>query len=78
MLGVSTIQKFLLTLVLETTKMETQSMLENLLILTSGLLMVVLERNSVFKESNLKNLLPRTQLVNVLLVNLNVDANVSP
>jgi len=78
MLGVSTIQKFLLTLVLETTKMETQSMLENLLILTFGLLMVVLERNSVFKESNLKNLLPRTQLVNVLLVNLNVDANVSP
>lgn len=78
MWDVSTIQKFLLTLVVETTKMETQSMLEMLSNLTSGLLMVVLERNSAFKESNLKNLLPRTRVVNVLLVNLNVDATVSP
>jgi len=53
-------------------------MLEKLLTLMSGLLMLMDHRDSAFKELNPKNLDLKTQVLNVLLVNLNVDANVSP
>jgi hypothetical protein len=58
--------------------METQSMLEKLPTLTSGEELLVKDKDSAFKELNLKNLDLRTQLLNVLLVNLNVDVTVSP
>lgn len=58
--------------------METLSMLEKLLTLTSGLLIMMLDKNSAYKESNLKNLLLKTPVLHVLLVNLFVDVTVSP
>ena len=53
-------------------------MLEKLPTLTSGEELLVKDKDSAFKELNLKNLDLRTQLLNVLLVNLNVDVTVSP
>lgn len=58
--------------------METLSMLEKLLTLTSGLLIMMLDKNSAYKESNLKNLLLKMPVLHALLVNLFVDVTVSP
>jgi len=53
-------------------------MLEKLLTLTSGLLIMMLDKNSAYKESNLKNLLLKMPVLHALLVNLFVDVTVSP
>lgn len=58
--------------------MEILSMLEKLLTLTSGLLIMMLDKNSAYKESNLKNLLLKMPVLHALLVNLYVDVTVSP
>jgi len=58
--------------------MEILSMLEKLLTLTSGLLLMMLDKNSAYKESNLKNLLLKMPVLHALLVNLFVDVTVSP
>lgn len=58
--------------------MEILSMLEKLLTLTSGLLPMMLDKNSAYKESNLKNLLLKMPVLHALLVNLFVDVTVSP
>jgi len=58
--------------------MEILSMLEKLLTLTSGLLIMMLDKNSAYKESNLKNLLLKMPVLHALLVNLFVDVTVSP
>lgn len=57
--------------------MDNQSMLEKLPTLTSGLLLLMKDRNSAFKESNLNDLQLRTKIVLKLMLNLNVERNVS-
>ena len=57
--------------------MDNQSMLEKLPTLTSGLLLLMKDRNSAFKESNLNDLYLRTKNVLKLMLNLNVERNVS-